>query len=257
MSKPKTIIVMPAYNVGDVLAKTIAELPADCADEIIVVDDGSTDDTAEVANHLNLTVIRHDSNKGYGGAQKTGFKAAVERGAQAVILVHGDNQYDPSKVHEFSQKILSEGFHFVTGTRMILGDALRGGMPIWKFIPNRFLTWLENVVFQTNLTDYHNGYRAYSGEFLSHLPFDLMSDRFDFDTDIIIQGAMRKLKIAEVPHKTRYNDENSQMSFSKGVIYGTSILKTVLFYLLHRVGIYKQKIYVVSKEDKYETIKQG
>ena len=246
MNPPKVVIVMPAYNVADVLPKTIAELPKHCADQIILVDDCSKDHTAEIGQTLGLTVVRHPQNRGYGGAQKTGYQKAIDVGAQAVVMVHGDNQYDPSLVPEFTRKILEEGYDMATGTRMILGDVLKEGMPIWKFIPNRFLTWLENTVFQTNITDYHNGYRAYSTAFLKQVPLDLLSEKFDFDTDIIIQAAIRRCKIGEVPHPTRYRDENSQMPFSKGVIYGLSILKTVGRYLLHKTYIRRQKVYEVQ-----------
>lgn len=237
---------MTAYNVAKALRKTVFELPVGSYHDIVVVDDASTDNTAQVARELGLTVISHKRNVGYGGAQKTGYKAALERGADIVILVHGDNQYDPSMVPLFVRKITEEGFDLVTGTRMVLGDALSQGMPVWKFVPNRFLTWLENTVFQSNLSDYHNGFRAYTARFLRQVPLDLLSDKFDFDTDIIIQGILRRYKIGEVPHPTRYSQENSQMSFSKGIIYGLSILRTVSRYLLHKTGIRKQKIYELN-----------
>ncbi len=246
MNKENILIVMPAYNVAHVLRKTISELPKDCAGEIILVDDGSTDDTAKVGTALGLTVVTHSKNRGYGGAQKTGYRIAMEKNAKAVVLVHGDNQYDPSLVEEFSKKIIEEGYEIVTGTRMILGDVLRKGMPLWKLIFNRLLTGLENFVFQTNISDYHNGYRAYSVDFLRRVPLNLLSDKFDFDTDIILQGAIRKSRIAEIPHPTRYEEENSQMPFSKGVIYGWGILKTVFRYLLHKTGVYKQKLFMIK-----------
>lgn len=243
----KVVIVMPGYNVGHVLRKTVASLPAGCADEIILVNDGSKDDTAEIGRELGLTVVTHPKNRGYGGAQKTGYQEAIKRDALAVVMVHGDNQYDPSLALNFVTKIRDEGYDVVTGTRFVLGDVLKNGMPLWKFIPNRFLTWLENVVFQTHITDYHNGYRAYSGKFLKQVPLDLLSEKFDFDTDIIIQAAIRNAKIAEVPHPTRYQDENSQMPFSKGVQYGLSILRTVFKYLLHKSGIKRQPLFEGSK----------
>lgn len=242
MDRKKVIIIMPAYNVAQILKKTISELPRNGIDEIIVIDDGSSDDTAQVALSLGLTVIRHPQNRGYGAAQKTGYRAAIKRGADITIMVHGDNQYDPSLVPQFIAKIKSEGFEAVTGTRMILGDVLTGGMPLWKYISNRFLTHLENFVFSTNLTDYHNGYRAYSVSFLKKVPLDLLSDKFDFDTDIIIQAAIRKCKIAEIPNPTRYNKENSQMTFSKGILYGLSILRTVTKYIMHKMGL-KNKLF--------------
>ena len=243
MEKPNIIAIVPAFNVAPILKKTIEEIPADSFREVIVIDDASTDDTATVAQQLGVTVITHLENTGYGGAQKTGYKKAIELGAEGVVMVHGDNQYDPTIADQFAEKISQEGYELVTGTRMILGDVLSAGMPMWKFIPNRFLTWLENKVFGTHISDYHNGYRAYSVEFLKKIPLDLLSDKFDFDTDIMIQGAIRKSKIGEIPHPTRYLDENSQMSFGKGIIYGLCILKTVSKFLLHKVRVQRQKIY--------------
>lgn len=239
----KVIIVIPAFNVAHVLAKTVSGLPTKSYDEIIVVDDGSTDGTAEVGKKLGLTVVGHPRNSGYGRAQKTGYKEALKRGAGAVVLVHGDNQYDPSLVPLFAGKIIEEGYDLVTGTRMVLGDALAQGMPFWKFFPNRFLTGLENFIFGTQLTDYHNGFRAYSSRFLKQAPLELLSDRFDFDTDIIIQCSLRKYRMAEIPHPTRYTQENSQMSFLKGIVCGVSILRTIAFYCLHKAGIYQQRVF--------------
>jgi glycosyltransferase involved in cell wall biosynthesis len=238
------MVMMPGHNVADILPKTVSELPKGCADIVLLVNDGSSDGTDEVAKKLGVSVVSHEKSRGYGGAQKTGYKEAIRRGADIVVMVHGDDQYDPALAPKFIGKIKDEGYDVVTGSRMLLGDALKNGMPIWKYIPNRFLTWLENTVFQTNISDYHNGYRAFRTSFLKRVPLDLLSDRFDFDTDIMIQAAIRKQKIAEIPHATRYLDENSQMSFSKGVRYGLSILVTVSRYLLHRIGLWKQKLFM-------------
>lgn len=244
---PKVIIFMPAYNVADVLPKTVANLPDGVADEILLINDCSSDDTAKVGEELGVTVITHDKNRGYGGAQKTGMQEALKRGADIIIMVHGDNQYDPSIAGQFAAMIRDDGCDAVTGTRFILGDALKCGMPMWKFIPNRFLTWLENLTFGTKVTDYHNGYRAYSASFVKQIPFDELSERFDFDTDILIQAAIRKLKIGEIPHNTRYMQENSQMKFSAGVRYGLSILGTVCSFILHRLRIRRRALYTVNK----------
>ena len=244
MEQIKAMVIMPSHNVANVLAKTISGIPPGSVSEIIVVNDGSTDNTAQLAKSLGVVVISHDQSRGYGAAQKTGYKEALKRGADIVVMVHGDNQYDPSLAPKFVSKIRDEGYDAVTGTRMILGDALKNGMPIWKFIPNRFLTWIENLVFQTNLTDYHNGYRAFSAHFLKQVPLDQLSDKFDFDTDIIIQAAIRRAKIAEIPHPTRYQDENSQMSFLKGVRYGLSILITIFKYWAHKTHLYRQKLFL-------------
>ncbi len=237
---------MPAYNVANVLEKTVSAIPKGWVDEIIVVNDGSTDATPDIAKRLGLSLVSHSRSHGYGAVQKTGYKEALKRNADFVVMVHGDNQYDPALVPEFVKKMRDEKYDVVTGSRMILGDVLKNGMPLWKYVSNRFLTGLENTVFQTNVSDYHNGYRAFTAEFLHQIPLDLLSDKFDFDTDILIQAAIRKARIAEIPHPTRYEDENSQMPFKKAVRYGLMILVTVAHYLLHKAGIWKQKAFEVK-----------
>ncbi len=242
----KTIVIMPAYNVANALEKTVAGIPKDWVDEIIVINDGSKDATPEIARRLGLSLVSHARSHGYGAVQKTGYKQALQHGAKYVVMVHGDNQYDPTLVPAFIKKMHGDGFDVVTGSRMVLGDVLKNGMPLWKYVPNRFLTWLENTVFQTHLSDYHNGYRAFTAEFLQQIPLDLLSDKFDFDTDILIQAAIRHAKIAEIPHPTRYEDENSQMPFGKAVRYGLMILVTVVHYLIHRSGIWKQRAFEIK-----------
>lgn len=239
----KVAIIMPAYNSASTLETTINSIPKQCIHEIILVNDCSEDNTEQIARGLNLTVINHSNNRGYGAAQKTGYSEAIARSFNAVVLLHSDNQYDPSIVLKFVSKIIDENYDVVTGTRMLLGDVLSNGMPLWKYLPNRFLTCLENHVFKTKLTDYHNGYRAYSVNFLKNIPFVKFSERFDFDTDIIIQAAIRKAKIAEIPHSTRYNKENSKMTFRSGVGYGLGILLTITKYLIHKTGLKYQSIF--------------
>lgn len=243
--KEKVMVVMPSHNVAPVLPKTIAAIPQGSVDEILLINDGSTDNTAELARSLGLSVVSHDKSYGYGAVQKTGYREAIKRGATYIVMVHGDNQYDPSLVPQFVAK-LKEGYDVVTGSRMILGDVLKNGMPLWKYIPNRFLTWLENFTFNTNISDYHNGYRAFTSQFLERIPLDLLSDKFDFDTDIMIQAAIRQAKIAEIAHQTRYEDENSQMPFKKAVKYGCMIMVTVFHYTLHKLGIWKQKAFEIK-----------
>lgn len=239
----KVIVVMPAYNTAHVLKKTFDAMPKELVDEIILVDDCSTDDTKAAAERLGMSVIRHEANKGYGAAQKTGFTEALKRGADIAVLLHSDNQYDPGLLNKFIEPILEGRADIVTGSRIAYGNVLKDGMPIWKYISNIYLTGLENLVLGTRLTDFHNGYRSYSATFLKEIPFWRFSDRYDFDTDILIQAVLRKYRIAEIPHKTRYMDENSKMSFTRGIVYGISILKTLLLYTLHRSGILKNKLF--------------
>lgn len=245
-NKSKVAIVMPCFNTADTILRTVATVRKSCDPEIIIaVDDGSKDNSAAVATDAGCHVVIHEQNRGYGGAQKTGYRTAIEHGADVVVLVHGDNQYDPSLTGDFVRMVES-GYPVVTGTRMVLGDALASGMPWWKYIANRFLTGLENASFGTNLTDFHNGFRAYSSAFLKSVPFETFSEKFDFDTDIILHAALRKIPIAEIPHTTRYREENSQMSFWNGVKYGTRILGTVARYHAHRIGLRREPLFDVE-----------
>ena len=244
-ARPRVVVVMPAYNVAHVVEKAIAALPTHVIDEVIVVDDGSADGTGAAAARTGVTVLSHPANRGYGGAQKTGYKAAIERGADIAVLVHGDNQYDPSCADQFVAKIRDEGFDVVTGTRMVLGDAIAQNMPIWKYVPIRATTVLQNWIFGTRISDYHDGYRAYRMSFLRRIPLDQLSDRFDFDTDVMVQAAVHRMRIAEIPHPTRYGEEHSQLPFWKAVSCQLTILWTALKFLLHRVGLWRQEIFTV------------
>ena len=247
----KIAIVMPCFNTEQTMERTYHTVKEHChVDIAIVADDGSHDRTAEIGHQLGCVVVSHPKNRGYGGAQKSGYAKALELGADVVVLVHGDNQYDPSLTGKFVEKVRDEGYPVVTGTRMVLGDALASGMPWWKFLANKFLTGLENFAFGTKLTDFHNGFRAYSADFLRSVPFDTFSERFDFDTDIILHAALRKVRIAEIPDTTRYREENSQMTFAKGVQYGTGILITVSRYYLHKFGIKYEPLFDVGPEEK-------
>lgn len=243
----KVAVVMPCFNTERTMERTYLTVKEHCrVDFAIIADDGSHDKTAEIGRELGCIVVSHKKNRGYGGAQKSGYAKALELGADVVVLVHGDNQYDPSLAGEFVRKVRDEGYPVVTGTRMVLGDALASGMPWWKFLANKFLTGLENFAFGTRLTDFHNGFRAYSGEFLRSVPFETFSEKFDFDTDIILQAALRKVKVAEIPHTTRYREENSQMTFFKGIQYGTGILVTVAKYYLHIFGLRNEPLFEVE-----------
>lgn len=240
---PKVIVIMPAYNTGHILETTYNDIPKAGISELILVDDGSTDDTVAVAKKLGITVVSHPQNRGYGGAQKTGYAEALKKGADIVVMVHSDHQYDPTLTPKFIEPIASGRADAVTGSRMLEGGALEGGMPLWKYIPNRFLTKLENLSFGTDLTDYHNGFRSYSRKVLESVPFERFSEKFDFDTDIILQAAMRKFRIAEVAHQTRYRDENSQMPFGKAVRYGLGIVLTIAKFQLHQAGLARFELF--------------
>ena len=243
----KVAVVMPCFNTENTMERTLEVAKQNCQiDFCIVADDGSSDKTPKIGKELGCHVVSHVKNRGYGGAQKSGFKKALDLGADVIVLVHGDNQYDPSLTGEFARKV-REGYPVVTGTRMVLGDALKSGMPWWKYVANKFLTGLENMAFGTRLTDFHNGFRAYSASFLRSVPFQTFSEKFDFDTDIILHAALRGERIAEIPHTTRYREENSQMTFRNGVKYGCGILVTVGKYYAHRIGLRNEPLFDVRR----------
>lgn len=237
--KMKALAVLPAYNAARTLAVTVADIPKDAVDDIILVDDASRDDTVKAAESLGLKVFRHERNKGYGGNQKTCYTNALRMGADIVVMVHPDYQYDPISIPELIRPIVEGRADAVFGSRMMKGGALEGGMPLWKHNANILLTALENVVLGTYLTEYHSGFRAYSARYLRTVNFMANGDGFVFDTEIIVQGLLHYLKIEEIPIKTRYFDEASSIKFRAAVVYGCGILRTLLKYILHTRGIVK------------------
>lgn len=233
-NKPKVIIIMPAYNAEKTLEKTYQEIPKEGVDEIILVDDASRDRTVEVARALGIEIIVHKENKGYGGNQKTCYAKALEKGADIVVMVHPDYQYDPKVVPDLIRKIENDGFDIALGSRMFYKkDALRGGMPIYKFISNIFLTTMENIVFGLSLSEYHTGLRAYSRRFLEAVDFMSLPDGFVFDTEIIAAAVKKGFKIGEVPIKTRYQDDSSSISFLSSVEYGLKTLQVLYDYKMN------------------------
>lgn len=228
----KVIVVMPAYNAERTLERTYNEIPKEYADEFILVDDASKDRTVEIAKRLGLEVIIHSENRGYGGNQKTCYTNALKKGADIVVMVHPDYQYDPAALPEMVKIIDNGEADIVFGSRMIFKrDALKGGMPLYKFFSNIFLTTLENVVFKLNLSEYHTGLRAYSKEVLQSVDFLSLSDGFVFDTEIIAKAVRSGFKIAEVPIKTRYLDDSSSISFGDSVEYGLRTLEVLFDYI--------------------------
>ena len=235
--KPKVIIVLPAYNAEKTLQRTVADIPPGVADEILLIDDASRDRTVAIAKKIGLTVYAHPRNLGYGGNQKTCYQRALERGADIVVMLHPDYQYDPKVVPDLIQPIVEGRSDAVFGSRMMKGGALEGGMPLWKHNANILLTALENVVLQTYLTEYHSGFRAYSRRVLERVAFQHNSNGFVFDTEIIVQTLVCGFKIEEIPIKTRYFDEASTISFWPSVLYGLGILRTLSKFLLHKYRV--------------------
>lgn len=236
---PRVIVVMPAYNAARTLEKTYGDLPRDLVYEVILVDDASQDDTVEIAQRLSLKCIVHTQNTGYGGNQKTCYEEALQNGADIVVMLHPDNQYDATRIPNMIEPIASGHADLVLGSRLLAGPsaALDGGMPLWKLIANRFLTVVENRAFGIQCSELHTGYRAYSANLLRSIPFALNSDDFVFDTEIIAQAAACGFSVAEVSVPTRYFPEASSVNFRRSVVYGVKTLNVVVRYLLHRYGI--------------------
>ena len=229
----KVTAVLPAYNAARTLRKTVEDIPRKYVNEIILVDDASRDGTVRVARSLGIKVFVHKTNKGYGATQKTCYAEALKNGADIVVMVHPDYQYDPTVIPQLIDPIRKAQADAVFGSRMMKGGALEGGMPLWKHNANISLTALENIVFGTFLTEYHSGFRAYSAKLLHTVKLDLNSDGFIFDTEIIAQIIAHNFKIEEVPIRTRYFDEASTITLWPSILYGFGILKTLLKYIIH------------------------
>ena len=229
-------IVLPAYNAAKTLIRTLHEIPEEYRQNIILVDDASTDNTVEIARKAGLTVIVHPENRGYGGNQKTCYTAALERGADIVVMLHPDHQYDAKVIPQLIKPILNGEANAVFGSRMLGGSPMEGGMPWWKYIANVLLTALANIIFGRYLTEIHSGFRAYSRKYLETVRFMENSDDFIFDTEIIAQGMMSSLKFQEVPISTRYFPEASSINFRRSVVYGLGILLVLLQYWMHYSG---------------------
>lgn len=239
LEREKVIVVMPAYNAAETLEKTYNDLPREIVDEIILVDDVSQDETVEIARRLGLKVIIHVQNTGYGGNQKTCYLEALKDGASVVVMLHPDYQYDSTLVPELIRPIQEGTADLVLGSRILGGEALGGGMPLYKYLSNRFLTLVENLAFRKRLSEYHTGFRAYSRRFLETIPFLLNSDRFVFDSEILAQAVAYGFEITEIPVPTRYFKEASSVGVKDGLVYGIQTLGIVTKYLLNRFGILK------------------
>jgi glycosyltransferase involved in cell wall biosynthesis len=239
----KVAVVMPAYNAEETLERTYADIPADHVDDIILVDDASRDRTVEIARRLGLHVVVHPVNRGYGANQKTCYRTALDRGADVVVMVHPDHQYDPRVIPDLLDTLRRSGADAVFGSRMLGGRPIQGGMPKWKYLGNILLTAIENATFLIYLTEYHSGFRAYTRRYLETVNFESNSDGFVFDTEIIAQGMAKRLTIREIPIETRYFDEASQIAFGPSVRYGLAILKTMGQYKLHEWGMWSSRIF--------------
>lgn len=234
---------MPAYNAEKTLEKTLDDIPRDCIDDIILTDDASQDNTVELAKKLGLKVFVHEANRGYGGNQKTCYTEALKLGSDIMIMVHPDHQYDPTVIPQLIEPLLNGECDAVFGSRMLGGRPLEGGMPKWKYLANIFLTAVENATFYMYLTEYHSGLRAYSRKYLETVKFELNSDDFVFDSEIIAQGVIHNMRIREIPIQTRYFSGASQIGLGRSIVYGFSILKTLIKFKLHKKGIKRFKMF--------------
>ena len=244
LNNRKIIVVMPAYNAGKTLAQTVAEIPREIVDEILLVDDASGDETVELANTLGLKVFRHAQNFGYGRNQKTCYREALQRGADIVVMVHPDYQYSPRLIAPMAGMIAFGEYDAVMGSRILGKGALAGGMPVYKYVANRFLTLAQNLLMNYKLSEYHTGFRAFSREVLENLPLEENSDDFVFDNEMIAQIVFFGYKVGELSCPTRYAaGESSSINFSRSVRYGLGVLATSFKFRFHRLGLIRTRIF--------------
>lgn len=244
LNRKKIIVVLPAYNASLTLEKTYHDIPFDIVDEVILVDDASKDDTVEVGKQLGIRhILRHDENKGYGGNQKTCYNKALELEADIVIMLHPDYQYTPKLIYAMSSLIAEEVYPVVIGSRILGNGALKGGMPLYKYISNRILTFIQNILTGQKLSEYHTGYRAFSASVLRDINFMANSDDFIFDNQMLTQVFMKGYSVAEITCPTKYSKEASSINFGRSIKYGSGVLWVSLLYRLHKWKLVKRKIY--------------
>ena len=230
-------VVLPAYNAAATLSRTLAELDRDVVDEIVLVDDASTDRTVITARDLGLEPIRHERNLGYGGNQKTCYRRVLELGMDIIVMVHPDYQYSPLLVPAMASMIAYGEYDLVLGSRILAQNSVARGMPRYKYVANRFLTFVENIFLRQKLSEYHTGLRAFSGALLAGLPFDRNSDDFVFDNQIIAQAVSAGARIGEMSCPTRYETESSSINLRRSIRYGFGVLRTCGQYRLHKFGV--------------------
>ena len=241
-------VVLPAYNAAKTLEQTYNEIPFDIVDEIILTDDKSSDETIQVAKKLGIKhIIAHEKNKGYGGNQKSCYNKALELNADIVVMLHPDYQYTPKLLHSMIYLIANNVYQAVLGSRILGKGALKGGMPIYKYIANRFLTLSQNILIGQKLSEYHTGYRAFSKEVLLAINYNINSDDFVFDNQMLAQIFYANYEIAEITCPTKYFDDASSINFNRSMKYGFGVLSTSLKYFLNKRNIVKYKIFEAKK----------
>lgn len=240
----KVIIVLPAYNAENTLMDTYKLIPKDIVDEVILVDDASRDHTVEISKKLGISTIIHPENKGYGANQKTCYAEALKKDPDIIIMLHPDFQYSPRLITAMAAMISCGEYDVVLASRILGRGAIKGGMPLYKYIANRILTMVENILLGYKLTEYHTGYRAYSSKVLKNIPFLKNSDDFVFDNEVIAQIIYFKYRIAEISCPTKYFPEASSINFFRSVRYGFGVLATAFKFLLHSAGLIKFPIFI-------------
>lgn len=244
----KVIVVLPAYNAELTLEKTYNEIPFDVVDDVVLVDDKSNDNTVEKAKDFGIRhVFIHDKNKGYGGNQKTCYNIALELGADIIIMLHPDYQYTPALIHSMAYLIANEVYPVVLGSRILGRGALKGGMPYYKYVSNRILTFIQNFVMNQKLSEYHTGYRAFSADVLQKVNYNINSDDFVFDNQMIAQIFYAGFEIAEITCPTKYFDEASSINFRRSVKYGIGVLSTSFLYRLNKMKVLRSRIFNTPK----------
>jgi len=236
----KIVVILPAHNSEKTLKKTVHDIDQNWIDEMLLVDNASQDNTVKISKNLGIKTFKHSKNLGYGGSQKTCYEQALKLKADIIIMVHPDHQYDPTYIPQIVLPIIRGEADAVFGSRMMVkGWALEGGMPLWKYLSNIFLTKIENFVLGLNLTEYHSGFRAYHSKIFKTVPFKKLSNDFVFDTEIIIQIKIHKFKIREIPITTRYFKDASMISFKESLQYGLNILEALFSYFLSKIKLKK------------------
>lgn len=247
----KIVVVMPAYNAEKTLEKTYAEIPTNIVDEVILVDDASRDQTTQLAKQLGIITLRHDKNKGYGGNQKTCYRAALDRGADIVVMLHPDYQYTPKLITAMASMIAFGVYDCVLGSRILGKGTLHGGMPVYKYISNRFITFFQNLMMSHKLSEYHTGYRAFSRKILLSLPLHENSDDFVFDGQMLAQVIYQDFAIGEVSCPTKYFPEASSINFSRSLKYGIGCLITATAFRLAKWSLFTPRFLETEQEFKY------
>jgi glycosyltransferase involved in cell wall biosynthesis len=254
----RIVVVMPAYNAAKTLRRTYAEIPCEVVDGVLLVDDASSDETVAIARELGIRFLEHETNQGYGANQKTCYRHSLAMGADVVVMLHADYQYDPRLIPAMAAMITSGVYDVVLGSRLLGKGARAGGMPLYKFISNRALTLIQNVCLKRRLTEYHTGYRAFSRNILLRLPLEEISDGFVFDNEILVQIVAFGYEIAEITCPAKYFPEASSTGFWRGTTYGLGVLRTTVRYLLARAGIRRHPMFdPEGRRLQYDAIESG